>query len=417
MTPVILSPFANHILKSLIFLFIPLSIMAPHGVVWEIIIAGLIGLYYSRTHTLEKLPKPMVVVLFMIPLWGLLSSLWSKYSIHSLTSSLKIFALVFLGIFWCRLTLSLPPNIKKYLMQALLVGLLTGIVFLLIEEWLGSPWRYFWNKTSAKAFAQGSLMISLVAWPVILWILQRPYSFSWRLSMLVSLLAVVFLTLLQIECDTSYIGLLLGICVFLGTLYLPRLTSWGMRLFVPLIIISFPIISLYAFKPEYIPTYNKYIHSASYIDRMYIWNDVTNSIVEHPWLGIGMDGSRSHEKTQLIREWKYTNENGKVIKNQTACFPIHPHNAILQLWLELGFLGVIMGTLLAYLALFYIYKTNLSPIEKAIRAGLFTNAFLVVWVNLGFWQNWWISGLWIIIGLTISVFDGRRETNETVPCQ
>jgi len=67
-----------------------------------------------------------------------------------------------------------------------------------------------------------------------------------------------------------------------------------------------------------------------------------------------------------------------------------------------------------HLTLFHIYRTSLAPIEKAVCAGLFTGTFLIVWVNLGFWQNWWISGLWIIIGLTVTLFKSKREADERV---
>jgi hypothetical protein len=76
--------------------------------------------------------------------------------------------------------------------------------------------------------------------------------------------------------------------------------------------------------------------------------------------------------------------------------------------LELGFLGVILGVLLAWQVLVHIYGSNLRSIEKATGASLFTAAFLIVWVNLGFWQNWWISGLWMTIGLTVMMFQGQK---------
>lgn len=414
MTPVILSPFVHRLLHIIIFLFIPVAIVAPHMVVWEVIIGGLVGLYYSREQSLTELPSSLIITLLMIPLWGLVTALWAEHPASSLTMSLKVLALIILGLYWCRFTLNLPHGTRTSLITALITGLLFGLLFLLMDTWFGNPWQLFWRKTSAKAFAQGSLLISLVAWPTTLWILQRRYSTYWRIALLTPLLISIFWILLQIDCDTSFIGLFIGVCVFLGTLSLPRLTSWAMRFFIPVLIISFPFISLFAFKPEHIPAYNTYLHTSSFLDRLYIWNDVATTILDHPWKGIGMDGTRYHEKTREFHSWVYKDSTGKQKEIQTQRFGVHPHNAILQLWLELGFLGFILGILLPYQILFQIYRTNLFSIEKAVSAGLFTGSFLVVWVNLGFWQNWWISGLWIIIGLTISMFKGKEETNEKV---
>lgn len=414
MTPVILSPFVYRLLHVVIFLLVPIAVIAPHIVVWEVITGGLAGLYYSRKQSLSALPKPLIAILLMIPLWGLVTSFWAEYPLSSLTASLKVLTLVILGIYWCRLTLSLPQSTRKSLITSLIAGLLLGILFLISDIWLGNPWQYFWQKTSAKAFSQGSLIISLAAWPAALWVLRRPYAFYWRVGLLICLLSSLFWVLLQIDCDTSFLGLFMGICIFLGTLCLPRLTSWGMRFFIPVLIASFPFISLFAFKPEHIPTYNIYLQSTSYIDRLYLWNDVATTILDHPWGGLGMDGTRYHEKTKNTRDWSFIDQTGNQHKVQTQCFPIHPHNAILQLWLELGLLGFILGILLAYQVLQQVYRSSLPPIEKAVSAGLFTGTFLIMWVSLGFWQNWWISGLWVIIGLTIAMFEDKEEANEKI---
>ena len=414
MKPVILSLAAQRFLNFIIFLFIPLSILAPHSVVWEIVIAGLIGLYYHDKQQLYVLPRYLVIVLFAIPLWGLVTSLWSINPKASLLASLKILSLVILGFSWCRLTLSLSEESQKSLIKAFLGGLFFGLLLLSAEKILGNPWRIFWEKSSSKAFAQGSLVISLAAWPALYWIWQRHYSKPVRFGLIISLFISIFWNLFQIDCDTSFVGLFLGICTFGSTLLFPRTTSLGMRLGVPLFIILFPLISLNLFKPENIPTINTYTHSSSYIDRIYIWNEVATSILEHPWKGIGMDGTPYHKKGKMIREWTFSDHNGVSQKLQSTRFALHPHNAILQLWLELGFLGMILAILLTYLTLYQIYQTNFSRPEKAICAGLFTGIFIIIWVNLGFWQSWWISGLWIIIGLTMSLFKRKRETYERV---
>lgn len=414
MTPVPISPLVNRLLHIIIFIFIPIAILAPHMIVWEVIIGGLVGLYYSRKQSLAELPKSITILLLMIPFWALVTTLWADHPLSSLVTSLKTLSLVIFGLYWCRLTLSLPPLIRKSLVTALIVGLFIGIFFLTVDIWFENPWQTYWGKSSAKALSQGSLLISLAAWPTTLWIFQRPYSIYWRIVLLISLTSLIFWVLLQIDCDTSFIGLFLGICVFLGTLSLPRIASFGMRFFIPFLIVSFPFISLVAFKPEYIPVHNTYFHSVSFLDRLYLWNDVATTILDHPWLGIGMDGTRHHEKTQRVRAWSFIDKTGEQHKIQTQRFGLHPHNAILQLWLELGLFGFILGTLLAYQVLLQIYRNRLPSIEKAVGSGLFTGTFLVIWVNLGFWQNWWISGLWMIIGLTITMFKHKGETSEKV---
>lgn len=412
MNMVHLAPAAHRFLSMLIFFFIPLSFLSPHAIVWEVILGGIMGMYYSRQQKLYELPHPIIITILAFPLWGLTTALWSKNPGDSLLLGLKILGLILLGLYWCRLLLSLSTSSRRRLLNMFMGGLCIGILFFIFEINLGEPWRYYWLKPSSKAYAQGSLILGLSCWPAILWALGRPYALALRLALVASLLIIIYWILLQIDCDTSPISLAMGIIVCIATLILPKVTSLSMRLFTPLLVIAFPLVSLYAFKPENIPTFNQYFHSASYIDRFYIWNEVATTIFEHPWLGIGMDGTRNHDKTKIIRKWSYVNEEGELKKNESAQFAMHPHNAILQLWLELGFMGVILGTLLTYMILYYIYRTNLTSLEKSIAAGLFTSAFIIDWFNVGFWQNWWISGLWIIIGLTLTLFKGKKEIHE-----
>ena len=410
-----LAPFARTLLIITLFLFIPVAIMAPHGVVWEIVIGGLVGVYYSRQQPLFDLPRSLTFILLCIPTWALITALWAQHPLLSLLMSLKIFVLLIFGIYWCRLTLSLSQPDKQSLIKALIAGLLLGLIFLLTDLWAGNPWHLFLQKTPAKVFAQGSLLISLAAWPIGFWILRQSHSLSYRLGGVLVFLTLLCLTLFSIDCDTSFVGLFAGIAVFLGILVLPRMTSWGLRLGALICIATFPFMSLYAFKPDLIPTYNHYIHVHSYIHRLYVWHETATLIFENPsssktlWRGIGMDETRHHPKAHTLCQLSYADGSGNVHRFTSACIPLHPHNAILQLWLELGLPGFILGILLAYQILSLLFQTALSSQEKATGAGLFTAAFLVVWVNLGFWQTWWISGLWIIVGLTICLFKGKEN--------
>jgi exopolysaccharide production protein ExoQ len=412
MTTVIISPVMEKFLNILIFLFIPLSIISPHTIVLEVILGGLIGLYYSRKFKLTEIPNAITIALLAIPSWGMITTLWAKYPLDAVLMNLKIFALIILGIYWCRLTLSIPVYTRQALTKSLISGLFVGIFFFIVDTIKENPWQNYCQKSPAKAFAQGSLMFSLAAWPAILWATKRPYSLPMRICLVGCLLLSIFWVLYQIDCDTSPIGLMLGLCAFIGTISIPRISSFSMRLFIPLFAIVFPLISYYAFKPEYIPSYNKYIHSPSYIDRLYLWNEVSSTIFEHPWLGIGMNGTPHHDKSQVVRKWSYIDKQGNVKETQSTKFARHPHNAILQLWLELGFIGVFLGILIIHLSLHQIFRANLNRIEKAVCAGLFMGIFSILWVNLGIWQNWWISGLWIIIGLTIMSFKNKRNIDE-----
>ena len=413
--PVILSPFACRLLQAVIFLIVPTAIVAPHGVVWGILISGALGLYYSLKQPLPHLPKPLPGITLALPLWGTVTSFWAEYPWISFIAGVKVLILFILGLYWCRLVSGLASDVKKSFLNAFIAGLLIGIIFLLVDIWLGNPWQMFWYKTSAKAFAQGTLIISLAFWPTALWVFRQNYSVFKNFTLLSILALTILYIFFNIDCDTSFIGLLIGIFIFLTTLWLPRLTCRGLRLGIPFLIICFPFISLHAFKPETIPAYNRYIYSASYLDRLYIWNEVAQSITDHPWRGIGLDGTRRHIKTSLPRTWIFEGQDGKIHTRQTMRFATHPHNAILQLWLELGIVGLMGGILLAFHVLSLIKNSAISSWERATSNALFINVLVIVWVSLGFWQNWWISGVWMVAGLLLAAVKDDRHVAQALP--
>ena len=106
--------------------------------------------------------------------------------------------------------------------------------------------------------------------------------------------------------------------------------------------------------------------------RVAIWRFTTERVVERPWLGWGMDASRM---------WP-------------GVIPLHPHNAALQVWLELG----VVGAACAAVAIAYLTIGALS---------------------FGVWQEWWL-GLGVLAAVTCQVFgqafggwvDAPRELEE-----
>ena len=78
-----------------------------------------------------------------------------------------------------------------------------------------------------------------------------------------------------------------------------------------------------------------------------IWNTTYKHIKDKPIFGHGLDSTRalySHEDRIFPKViMKATGESKKIIAEP---IPLHPHNAILQVWLELGVVG---AGLLAFL--------------------------------------------------------------------
>ncbi len=124
--------------------------------------------------------------------------------------------------------------------------------------------------------------------------------------------------------------------------------------------------------------------SVSIYHRAAIWSFAAEKILEKPAFGWGLHASR-------------TMPEGKVqFAPGAELLPLHPHNAALQIWLELGLIGAIAAAA-AILALGR--RIHGDRATRAALAGTLLAAFTVGSVGYGIWQGWWMGALWILVAL------------------
>jgi O-antigen ligase len=98
-------------------------------------------------------------------------------------------------------------------------------------------------------------------------------------------------------------------------------------------------------------------------------------ILEHPWLGWGLTASRFVPCAE---------PHGALYVRAPAC-PGHPHNAIIQLWVELGIPGLVFGIAFALLVLHWIERLDRRLAPFAL--GAFTGALTLSLVAYDLWTD------------------------------
>ncbi len=144
------------------------------------------------------------------------------------------------------------------------------------------------------------------------------------------------------------------------------------------------------------------LHKPSGLHRLIIWNFVDGKIRERPWLGYGLDGARRLPGGQdPVKVWACgaSSDWPPVIDNQML--PLHPHNAVLQIWLELGGIGALFafGALLTSLIRAFSAAGPQSRAAHAILAAFAAAALGPGFLSFGIWQEWWVSSLLIGIAM------------------
>lgn len=112
--------------------------------------------------------------------------------------------------------------------------------------------------------------------------------------------------------------------------------------------------------------------------RVYIWDFVLKYIWHQPWFGIGVNASHAIPGASSSLE----NFGG-------AHLPLHPHNAALQLLLELGFFGYALFAILAAFIWRYCGERNSSLLTCTQLATI--SSFCVIAVStFNIWISWWV---------------------------
>jgi len=115
--------------------------------------------------------------------------------------------------------------------------------------------------------------------------------------------------------------------------------------------------------------------------RFYIWDFAGKRIAERPLLGWGLDAARAIP-------------GGKErIRGNQRRLPLHPHDAPLQVWLELGLPGaVLFAALLGWLWL-RLGTASWPPLHAASAGGSLAAICAILSAGWGIWQEWWLATL------------------------
>lgn len=408
------------------FLIIPVGVTAPHAMVVLLVIGGACGILSYWKQPLSVITSSEIEEketwqssmfqgrnLFLISFltlmgYGAISSIWSVAPISSLLLCFKILILLILGLFWCYFLKQLTEDQKKRVVMALIFGIIFGLVFVCMDHFMNHPWLRWTGRTPAKAFAQGSLAISLAVWPCFYFLFGKDV--LGKILMAFFALGTLFI-LTIIDCDTSFVVLILG-----GLVAIPftinRQGGWSLlKVVIPLSVLAAPFVALTVFTESLIPKYNEYTCSLSYIERLHIWNYISKEIKKNPLLGLGI-GSTSHLKeNQEPFHWTYKDKGGISHEVTTKRIPTHPHNIALQFWLELGVIGVVIGIWFLWATMSMIQYAGLNRAAEIFCVGFFINALGIAWISLSIWQNWWIACLWLVGGILSTIVSPNRKVN------
>ncbi len=359
-------------------LFFPLLVVLPRGIAALVSVAGLCaaGLMLSAGRTgVSAIPARVAALLGALLLWGIASTLWSIDPMRSLAVAIRL-----MGLFGVGLALVGSAGLvaaPRRLMLVLLIGMALGIAMATIEvATVGGLSSFF----SDRAFRptklnQASISFALLILPVSAALVCLGRTISATL-----LAAATAATVFCLAGTAAKAVLIAGAGI--GLLF------YRMRPVVAAIALATSMITVLAApltfaRLERLPGLGATADSVkiSAGHRLLIWSFAGDRIAERPLTGWGLDSSRAMPG------------GDDPIRPGETWMPLHPHNAALQVWLELGAPGAALFAVLAAIFWGAFARVEWAPLFAAAAGASLTIAFIGCFATYGIWQEWWLGTL------------------------
>lgn len=268
---------------------------------------------------------------------------------------------------------------------SVVLTLLLSVVDLLGNDILTRSFRAVFTSGTKKPeinmLNRGACFLSLAIWPAMLGVARL---WPQRLYLPPLLWGVAFAVLSQLESMSATLAILAGTIAFVWVKFTRSPWNYAVAAGVGLVMLFTPLAML-QLDPEGI-TASRPSLPASTVHRLHIWKFASHKALENPVLGLGFNASPF-----IMEARRNIVVNGREVPG-SEYIPGHPHNSILQLWLELGFPGVLLYTLLAMLIFTGILRDKrFSPSAQAAFTAVLVGYAIIGMTAFGIWQQWWMA--------------------------
>ncbi len=245
---------------------------------------------------------------------------------------------------------------------------------------------------STAVFNRGAVSIVLMTVTSLLLMTKK---ISYINALLV--LPVLIMTFM-VQSQSAQAALLLGLIFYVVFPFKKAWAWYGLFAMTALFIVGKPFfLELFYLKiPDVFFEWN--FAKQAYIEhRLEIWSFANDVVAQSPVFGHGIEATKN-----IAHQF----QNG----TQSV---LHPHSAVLQIWIEFGLVGILMGVAAIAWMMKYMYH-NMDEITRRAALTSFIMIFAVANVTYGVWQGWWLGLLTMLAGvLILSVKMKEIDTSPT----
>jgi O-antigen ligase len=367
-------------LAFLLFLCGPVAALAPLGLAWAAPLILILLLIDRRSALIGARPFASLwfCLIVAFALFAAISLFWTATPGESAVRAGLMLPVIVLGALAGMLLCKHAGAVNDSISHAWILGQAVGLVLMLIELLCDQPLRALFgaavNEMSILRLNRSAVAFACFLWPTLIFLLQEDRRRAAAAFALASA-AAVFLS----HSQSAQLGLIAGGLV-LPLAYARERFARGLVAFLPILLalVMVPLAQVLRWFDIELAAHLP----LSFRQRIEIWDFTARRVGENLWLGHGLDASRHIEN------------GGEVSAFQAAgdpILPLHPHNAFLQLWLELGAVGTALAVLASGGAILAFGRATAETRPFLLAAAAAAIAMLAV--AYGVWQGWWIGTL------------------------
>lgn len=347
-----------------------------------------------------RISCPYLIYMSCISGLCLLSSVWSLKPADALEEALTVTAILCGSTFLFSLLRSIPLDGLRPYFWMLPVGLSVAAILCSIEIYLDMPLHKIIRATSEAKTINSSVMNRGIVFAILCFFPAVAFIKSGiaerRVPLYILLIFSTLLMLFMTQSQSAQLAFLAGVIIFFAFPY--RYDS-SYTLLAGVIIAALLLTPLITQLMFYYFCFGAihmdWLKQGYAAHRMEIWDFVSRYAMQNPLYGYGIEATRYVEAF----DHRYMEH-----KQPTA---LHPHNFAVQIWIEFGLLGAILGSLFLT-SILYRIKRMAIPTARILLA-LFTTILCVSATGYGIWQAWWLGSLVLSIGLACLISEPKSE--------
>ena len=385
-----------HVLAGSAILLPPVALFAPAGLVILAFLAaaGMLGAGGVR-HAIPRLVTPrLAAVLGGLVLWMFVAALRAPNPADSISLWLSIVLIFLGGLVLLAGSRIMDAEDRRHLSTAIVAAGAFYVGLIAFEVATGRALtELFQGVVYGEQLNRGAAVLALFAWPFALAAYRRFGALA-GLAALAAVLAALFV----LTMETAMLAGIVGVAAFAAVWLAPRPALLAMGVLAAVFTLAVPLLPELAGDPLrfYDPVAPEL--PTTVIHRFLIWQFVAERIGEAPWFGWGLDAARS-----------LPGGDKAYFSAQAVALPLHPHNGALQVWVELGVPGALLGASLIAAVLISLWRADLSRAATAGGAALFSAYYILGALSFGVWQSWWLTLPWLIAALLRATADQKSS--------